>query len=224
MMLQMHHLDPVHPLAMARGLAPSRAGRPSGFAAWPRGGQIDPSRRPPTGTTRSARAGGDTGCDESSTSPRSALRFAPAPLLALLGMVVGLTTACEPVPPPPPPTTTPFPQVEAAYALLNHFRASQGLVPLTRTVELNDKAQSQAQAMASAGTLFHSNLPLGLAPGWLALGENVVMAIDVNTGQAWLASSPPHRANMLSAAFTLVGVGVVEANGLIWEAQDFEQR
>jgi uncharacterized protein YkwD len=140
----------------------------------------------------------------------------------LIGLLIVFATACNVE--PPAPTTTSLPDVAAAYGLLNQFRAQQGLGSLIRTAELDAKAQAQAEAMATAGQLFHSYLPAGLAPGWRCLGENIAFAPQVTSAQGWLEGSPPHRANMMNGSFNLVGIGVVRANGVVWVVQDFEQR
>ncbi len=112
-----------------------------------------------------------------------------------------------------------------ASSVLNQFRSANHVASLTHSTELDAKAQVHAQAMAAAGTLFHSSLPAGLSPGWRSLGENIAVAGDVVSAQGWLQASPPHRANMLNGKFNLVGVGVVRsANGSVWVVQDFEQK
>jgi uncharacterized protein YkwD len=148
----------------------------------------------------------------------SARRIFGVAILAVL-VVVG-ASACGP---PAAPGLT-FPEQQAALGLLNDYRTSQGFAALTPVAELNVKAQAQAQAMADAGTLFHSDLKAGVSPGWSYLGENVAYAADIATAQRSLVASPPHRTNMLDARFNQVGTGVVLKGGLYYVVQDFVQR
>jgi hypothetical protein len=61
--------------------------------------------------------------------------------------------------------------------MVNHLRGANGMGQLPRRYELDLKAQAQADAMANAGTIFHSaSLPSGVSPGWQLIGENVAMA------------------------------------------------
>lgn len=109
----------------------------------------------------------------------------------------------------------------------NALRASQGLPALHEHGQLTDKAEAWAQHMARTGRLAHSDLSSGLEGlAWTALGENVGMstptADTLRTIHDKLASSPTHRANMLKARFTHMGVGVAtSADGRVWVAQVF---
>lgn len=109
----------------------------------------------------------------------------------------------------------------------NSLRASQGLPALHEHDQLTDKAEAWAQHMARTGRLAHSDLAAGLEGlPWTALGENVGVstptADTLRTIHEKLASSPTHRANMLNARFTHMGVGVAtSADGRVWVAEVF---
>jgi uncharacterized protein YkwD len=110
-------------------------------------------------------------------------------------------------------------------ALVNQLRVNNGLGALPRSYELDLKAQSQAQAMANAGTIFHSpSLVSGVSPGWQLIGENVAMAGSIAQAEAALEASPPHRENLLNPHFTEMGIGAVQAGNLVFVAQVFVQR
>jgi uncharacterized protein YkwD len=109
--------------------------------------------------------------------------------------------------------------------LVNQLRAAGGVSQLPRVYELDLKAQAQAQAMADAGTIFHSaSLTSGVSPGWQLIGENVAMAGSIPQAEAALEASPPHRENLLNPYFTEMGIGAVQRGNLVFVAQVFVQR
>jgi uncharacterized protein YkwD len=92
---------------------------------------------------------------------------------------------------------------------------------------LTAKAEDWAQHLAATGKLAHSNITAGLGDlPWRALGENV--GVSWPTGdtlrslQDAFASSPVHRANLLSGTFNKMGVGVATgADGRVWVVEVF---
>jgi uncharacterized protein YkwD len=83
--------------------------------------------------------------------------------------------------------------------------------------------------MAATNGLYHQNLSALISSpdysGYRTMGENILVApADMSATQAeaqWMAS-PPHRANILSGAFNIVGIGYVrDGSGRIWLVQDF---
>ena len=89
----------------------------------------------------------------------------------------------------------------------NAARASAGLPPLALNAQLNAVAQAWANHLAAAGVLSHNPALRTQVTGWRVLGENVGMAGDVPTVQALFMASPAHRANILDARYTQMGVG-----------------
>jgi len=97
------------------------------------------------------------------------------------------------------------------------------LAPLAISAELADAAQGYSAVLASSGCFEHT---CGAVPnfadrdansgyaGWTAIGENI--AAGYPTPEAvvvgWMAS-PGHRANILSADFTEIGIGVTSGGG-----------
>ncbi len=103
--------------------------------------------------------------------------------------------------------------------LINAERQSAGLSALVLSPQLSEAAQSYSQVLAS-GTCFHhtcGGVPnfadrLGQAgyTGWSAIAENIAAGYPTPAAvmAGWMASSG-HRANILSAEYNEIGVGVV---------------
>jgi len=128
--------------------------------------------------------------------------------------------------------------------LVNNYRASNGLPPLTVNTQLNTAADLHSADMAGISnaygpwrgmqhTLFGTTRPLITDrldsvgyDDWsrsFAYGENIAFgynnAQDVVTG--WI-NSPEHRANILNASYTDTGVSVrSDAAGRLFFTQDF---
>lgn len=148
-----------------------------------------------------------------------------------------LLTCPEPEPdaPPPPPTTTtttvrPMTSAEAAarlVALLNDERAASGLVPFTVRADVTEIAVGWSSAMARAEHLSHNDAyftkDTRLRLDARMLGENVARNGSVDGAHRALMESPPHRANILDARFTVIGVAAELRDGSWWVTQDFVQ-
>ncbi|MDQ1541859.1 MAG: hypothetical protein QOH29_2585 [Actinomycetota bacterium] len=112
-------------------------------------------------------------------------------------------------------------------AATNAARASAGLPPLAANAQLNAVAQAWANHLAAAGVLSHNPALRTQVTGWRVLGENVGMAGDVPTVQRLFMASPAHRANILDARYTQMGVGsatsiVASCNcPVLWVVVDF---
>ena len=128
-------------------------------------------------------------------------------------------------------TTAPAPTVSPAQAyqdqvlaLTNAERTSRGLRALAPSSCADGYADRWAAALAVAGTLSHQALsPILTACGARGVGENVAYG-NVTPAQLvkmWM-DSPGHRANILNAAFTHVGVGSVQTStGRVYGVQVF---
>ena len=99
---------------------------------------------------------------------------------------------------------------------VNQIRAYYGLHALSSNGSLNATAQACADRMASSGQMTHSAYP----GGWSTWGENIAEGYgsSVAVFNAWMAS-PGHRANILRATFTQMGIGHVAAGS--WWCQQF---
>ena len=114
--------------------------------------------------------------------------------------------------------------------LANQARAQAGVPPLTMDSGLSQAARTHAKAMLAAEQLSHQfngepSLPQRLAATTrLQLdqeGENVALDFDAAGAQQHLMLSPPHRANLLNAAYNVVGLGVVRGGDQLYIVQDF---
>ncbi|MGH8891340.1 MAG: CAP domain-containing protein [Acidothermaceae bacterium] len=109
-------------------------------------------------------------------------------------------------------------------SLTNSARASAGLPGLAVSADLAAVARGQAARMAAAHTLQHTpNLSQAVCC-WQKLGENVGYGGSPSVIQAAFMASPMHRANILDAAYTQIGIGsAVDANGILWVSEIFRR-
>ena len=121
------------------------------------------------------------------------------------------------------------PYTASLFSALNADRAANGLPTLSWNTTLANSATSWTQQMASANNLYHQNLSALLGSptyaGFNTLGENILDGPGSMTAaqvqNAWM-NSPPHRANITSASFNVVGIGYFRGpDGRIWAAQEF---
>jgi uncharacterized protein YkwD len=130
----------------------------------------------------------------------------------VVALTLGLaTTACFPDTGPPPTD----PVIGGIYRAMNADRAAANLPPLTWSPKLANLAGSWSATMAAQQRMFHRDLGSTIYTPefsrYRTLGENVLAGPgDMTAGAmevAWMAS-PPHKANILSTSFNVVGVGV----------------
>jgi uncharacterized protein YkwD len=124
-------------------------------------------------------------------------------------------------------------QATAEHELLdmaNEARAQAGVAPLQSDDGLTEAARKHAVAMAEEHQLSHQlsgELALGerlAADADLHLdraGENVAYAETLEGAEDGLMHSPPHRENLLNAAFNVAGFAVVRSGDLLYVVQDF---
>lgn len=116
--------------------------------------------------------------------------------------------------------TEPGAQLDSATAasMISGYRANNGLTSVTVDPDLMQLAQAQAQAMASRDKLDH-NVVRSFDERLRARGYRAkVAAENISAGYYTLAEafsgwrdSPPHRANMLLAGATRIGIAAVYA-------------
>lgn len=126
----------------------------------------------------------------------------------------------------PAPAVAPIagtPGLEAAMVeMLNQSRAENGLPPYQLNDQLTTLARNHAQDMVNRGYFGHvtpegwtlRDRLAGMGINLDRAGENYqynVQAAErtVRTAFDWFMADPPHRKNMLHAAYTRVGVGVI---------------
>jgi uncharacterized protein YkwD len=147
--------------------------------------------------------------------------------VALMMGLIGIgTTACFPVTSASPPAD---PYLAAVYNAMNYQRALNGVPGLVHSPKLTNLAGSWSWQMAQDGWLRHQNLSAILySPDFAAfytLAENIIVAPGHYSANqlvaSWMASAP-HRANILSRSFNVVGVGMVRGpDGRIWATVNF---
>lgn len=108
--------------------------------------------------------------------------------------------------------------------LVNEHRAANGLKPLTRDWELSRVARYKSQDMKDNKYFSHTSPVYGspfqmmksFGITYRTAGENIArgQATPAAVVNAWMNSSG-HRANILNASFTHIGVGYV-ADGKYW--------
>jgi uncharacterized protein YkwD len=149
-----------------------------------------------------------------------------AAVTLMMGLIAVGTTACFPVTSASPPAD---PYLAAMYNAINRDRANAGVPGLVNSPKLGNLAGSWSWQMSQDGWLRHQNLSAILyGPDFEAfytLGENIIVAPGHYTPEqleaAWMASAP-HRANILSRGFNVVGVGMSRGpDGRIWATVDF---
>ncbi len=103
--------------------------------------------------------------------------------------------------------------------MLNHERANRGQSALTVDNKLRQLARDYAESMLSRGYFSHYT-PEGLSPFdrmqsrdilFSYAGENLAFSPNVDLAMQGLMNSPGHKANILSADFHRVGIGVIDA-------------
>jgi len=104
---------------------------------------------------------------------------------------------------------------------VNGLRVSNGRAALQEEKQLNVRAREWARTLASGGGLRHSDLRTLPVP-FSRAAENVAYAGTVEQMHGMLAASPSHRANMLDARYTGIGIGTFRApNGLLFGVEVF---
>lgn len=108
--------------------------------------------------------------------------------------------------------------------LVNEIRAQNGLGALKANAELSRVARIKSQDMHDKGYFSHTSPTYGspfdmmtsFGIRYLTAGENIAMGYRTpqSVVDGWM-NSPGHRANILNASFTEIGVGYVES-GSYW--------
>jgi uncharacterized protein YkwD len=134
---------------------------------------------------------------------------------------------------PTPSTTTTSPTSTTAtatyegqiLALVNAERTAAGLPALTAQACPDEFAEPWSPHMAAEGQLSHQSLsPVLSRCGTRAAAENVGMNSSSSPASmvAAFMNSPGHRANILGASYTGIGIGAYrDSRGVWWVTQDF---
>jgi len=104
------------------------------------------------------------------------------------------------------------------FKLVNQERSSKGLKELVFKVELQNVGRKHCQDMLQRGYFSHYS-PEGFSPFdrmnkadilYNAAGENLALSPNTDIAMQGLMSSSGHRANILSADFGKIGIGVID--------------
>lgn len=128
--------------------------------------------------------------------------------------------------------TTGFLSVQEREAgnLLNSDRSRYNLPALAIDPALSSIARIKSQDMLSNGYFAHTSPTYGdvrdmlthFGYAYTAAGENIARYATLEKAQAALMSSPGHRRNILSSAYTKAGVGIaLSAQGHVYLTQIF---
>ena len=121
-------------------------------------------------------------------------------------------------------------QEQNAWNLLNADRAANGLSALPLDPALSAIARKKSEDMRDQGYFSHTSPTYGKPADMLtafgyafnSVGENIAHHATVEKAQAAFLSSSGHRQNMMSSAWTKVGIGVCyDANGFVYVTQLF---
>ena len=121
--------------------------------------------------------------------------------------------------------------VKEVVTLVNQERAKVGLAPLKENLQLSNVAKLKSEDMANKNYFSHTSPTYGspfdmmkkFGITYSAAGENIAMGQQTAASvmSAWM-NSPGHKANILSANFTEIGVGIAKnADGSIYWTQQF---
>lgn len=92
---------------------------------------------------------------------------------------------------------------------INQQRAAGGLGPLTLNGSMTAAADGWARAMAEGSFLAHAgDIVSGTPGGWTKVGENVGRGQSVSSLTSAFMTSSSHRANIMDASYTHVGIAV----------------
>ena len=92
---------------------------------------------------------------------------------------------------------------------INQQRASAGLAPLALNGSMSAAANGWALQMANGSFLAHAgDIVSGTPGGWTKVGENVGRGQSVSSLTSAFMASPGHRANIMDASYTHIGIAV----------------
>lgn len=121
-------------------------------------------------------------------------------------------------------------QEQSAGNLLNSDRARYALAPLSIDPELSLIARIKSEDMRDNQYFSHTSPTYGDVRSMLrhfglefsAAGENIARHATIEKAQAAFLSSPGHRRNIMSSAYTRVGLGVaLDPKGFVYLTQIF---
>ena len=140
---------------------------------------------------------------------------------------IAVAPVSAPAPAPAPVVGPTLSYADQVLALTNRERTSRGLKALAFDACADGYANSWARSLSSAGSLSHQPLsPILTACRARSVGENVAYGnvTPAQLVQMWMDSAG-HRANILNAGFTHIGIGdFTTSTGRVYAAQVFLTR
>jgi uncharacterized protein YkwD len=107
---------------------------------------------------------------------------------------------------------------------VNSARASHGLKALSMVSDLHSVATNWSHHMASQGTISHNPNLTSQGGNWQEIGENVGVGPSESSIEQAFMNSPEHRANILNADYTQIGIGTATgSDGRLYVTQDFRK-
>lgn len=115
--------------------------------------------------------------------------------------------------------------------LVNQERARAGVPPLTLHTELSKVARLKSQDMVDNNYFAHQSPTYGspfemmrsFGISYTRAGENLALAPTVDRAHTALMNSSGHRANILNAGYTHIGIGMVQGSRGQYYTQMFIQ-
>ncbi len=147
----------------------------------------------------------------------------PSATVLIGALAVALAACASEAPPPEQPTfyrsmASPMAELDAttAASMISGYRQNNGLGPVTVDPALMQMAQAQAQAMAAKDKVTNDSKG-EFAKRMKGAGFDAKMSVEnISAGYHTLAEafsgwrdSPPHRANMLKAGVSRMGIAAV---------------
>ncbi len=104
--------------------------------------------------------------------------------------------------------------------LVNQERASAGVPPLALHQKLSEVARMKSDDMAKLNYFAHQSPTYGspfemmrsFGISYTMAGENLALAGSVDRAHSALMNSSGHRANILNANYTHIGIGMVQGS------------
>jgi hypothetical protein len=124
-------------------------------------------------------------------------------------LAIALTTAVISIPSASASSSGDAQFAQRLYALINDYRAQHALAPLRWNDQMAAESQSWTQQSADLANI-HGAGAFRHSPGSYAFHENIVWNMNADEAFTWWVNSPAHRANMLGAADTDIGLGAVQ--------------
>lgn len=148
------------------------------------------------------------------SGPRTRSRLTATALVMALVLLVPVTSG---------PALASGDPAATLHAHVNAERSARGLASLASVADLRTIALEHSRSMAATGNLHHNPSLGSEVTNWRVVAENVGVGPDADGLHRKFMQSSSHAVNILDGRVTQVGIGVVQADGLLWVTQVFRQ-